>query len=267
MRHFKILLSAKPLIMKYTFLTLLAALAAIAFASCKNQNNNQQNTEQAVKKDSVVKAITVRNKILTAEEQKALTPDMVMQRLQDGNRRFLDSDLTVRDHSSLVRDARQGQYPMAVILSCMDSRVPVEDLFDCAIGDLFVCRVAGNVINPDILGSLEYGCKVSGSKLIVVMGHKFCGAVKSAIKDVKLGNISQLLVKIKPAIAQSANYNGDKTYNNEDYITQVAIANAKNVAEEIKKKSPLLKEMIDKGELKIVAAGYNLKNGEVVFFQ
>lgn len=208
-----------------------------------------------------------RNKVLTAEEQKALTPELVIRRLKEGNNRFLNEDLTVRDHSALIRDAVKGQHPMAVILSCMDSRVPVEDVFDCVAGDLFVCRVAGNVLNEDILASLEYGCKVSGAKLIVVMGHRHCGAIESAIKNVHLGNITHLLQKIHPAIEQSKNFEGEKTHTNPKYVTEVAINNVKNVVAEIGTKSALLNEMVADGSLKIVGAGYDLNNGEVVFFE
>ena len=231
-------------------------------------NNNAAVTPSAEKKsNSAMNKLPLRSKVLTAEEQKKLTPDLVIQQLKEGNARFLANDLTERDHSALVRDAAHGQYPMAVILSCMDSRVPVEDVFDCSAGDLFVCRVAGNVLNDNILGSLKYGCKVSGSKLIVVMGNRYCGAIQSAIKDVKLGNITSLLAKIKPAIEQSKKFDGEKSYSNDKYVTHVAIQNVKNVAAEIKIKSPLLKEMVEKGELKIVSAGYDLNNGEVVFFE
>ncbi len=236
------------------------------FASCKNQVGDDQKSTAKNVTDSSNSQALVRDKIITAEEQKALTPDMVIQRLKEGNKLFLSNDLTQRDHSALVRDGIQGQFPMAVILACMDSRVPVEDVFNCATGDLFVCRVAGNVVNEDMLGSLEYGCKVSGAKLIVVMGHRYCGAVKSAVKDVKLGNITTLLAKMKLAIKQSEDFDGEKKYSNEKYLTQVAIHHVKNVAEEIKRKSPILKEMADKGELKIVVAGYDLNNGEIVFF-
>ncbi len=241
-------------------------LSIITFNSSCHTNTGTTQKDVLIKTDSVAQ-VTIRNKVITADEQKALTPDMVLQRLKEGNQRFLANDVTQRDHSALVRDAASGQYPMAVILSCMDSRVPVEDVFDCAVGDLFVCRVAGNVLSGDMLGSLEYGCKVSGSKLIVVMGHRHCGAIQSAIKDVKLGNITSLLAKVKPAIEQMKNFEGEKLYSNSAYVSQVAIQNIKNVAEEIKKKSPILKEMIEKGELKIVSAGYNLNNGEIIFFE
>jgi carbonic anhydrase len=253
--------------MKYKLWVIISAIAITGFiSSCQSKETDQQKitlkneVELAVKKDSA------RSKVMTAEEQKALTPDMVIQRLKDGNKLFLANDVTQRNHSALVRDGIQGQFPMAVILACMDSRVPVEDVFDCAAGDLFVCRVAGNVVNGDILGSLEYGCKVSGSKLIVVMGHRYCGAIKSAVKDVKLGNITPLLAKMKPAVTQAANFDGEKIYSNEKYLTQVAINNVKNVTAEITKKSPILKEMVDKGELKIIGAGYDLNNGALIFF-
>ncbi len=190
---------------------------------------------------------------------------MVIQSLKEGNKRFMNSSLTARNHSALVRDASQGQYPKAVILSCLDSRVPVEDIFDKGIGDLFVARVAGNFVNEDILGSMEYGCKVSGAKLILVLGHESCGAIKSAIDNVKLGNITAMLSKIKPAIVQSADYKGEKTSKNADYVRYVAIKNVESTIEMIKQKSPILKEMADKSEIKIAGAYYDLHTGEVIF--
>lgn len=246
-------------------LTVSAILLTTIITSCQGNKSNE--SKPATADTTTKKLAPARTKIITAEEQKNLTPDMVIERLKEGNKHFLANNLTVRDHSALVTDAVQGQFPMAVILSCMDSRVSVEDVYDCAAGDLFVCRVAGNVVNDDMLGSLEYGCKVSGAKVIVVMGHRYCGAVKSAIKDVKLGNITQLLSKMKPAIAMTKNFDGEKTANNKRYETEVAINNVKYMAEQIKKKSPLLKEMVDKGELKIVAAGYDLNNGAIIFFE
>ncbi len=253
--------------MKYNLPVIILVIAIVALiVSCENKVSDQQKTTSKNDAEPPVKRDSVRTKIMTAEEQKALTPDMVIQRLKDGNKLFLANDVTQRDHSALVSDGIKGQFPMAVILACMDSRVPVEDVFDCAAGDLFICRVAGNVVNQDILGSLEYGCKVSGAKLIVVMGHRYCGAIKSAVKDVKLGNITALLAKMKPAIKQCENFEGEKTYSNEKYLTQVAISNVKSVAKEITKKSPLLKEMVDKGELKIIGVGYDLNNGALEFF-
>ncbi|MEJ8843502.1 carbonic anhydrase family protein [Lacibacter sp. H375] len=204
-------------------------------------------------------------KVLSAEEQKALTPETVLKSLKDGNYRYAHQDLTARNHSAMVRDASQGQYPKAVILSCLDSRVPVEDVFDKGIGDLFVGRVAGNFVNEDLLGSMEYGCKVAGAKLILVLGHESCGAIKAAIENVQMGNITSMLSKIKPAVERCADYAGKKTSKDPLFVEYVAKKNVLNAIEMIKQQSPLLKEMADKGEIKIVGAYYNLHTGEVVF--
>ena len=165
----------------------------------------------------------------------------------------------------MVRNASAAQYPKAVILSCLDSRVPVEDVFDKGIGDLFVARVAGNFVNEDILGSMEFGCKVSGAKVILVLGHESCGAIKAAIDNVKMGNITAMLTKIKPAVVKSQDFAGEKTSKNDAYIEYVAKNNIINTIATIRSKSPILKEMEDKGEIKIVGAYYDLKTGEVTF--
>jgi carbonic anhydrase len=208
---------------------------------------------------------SLKEKVLTAAEQQALTPDIVIQSLKEGNRRYMNNDLTERNHSALVRDAVAGQYPKAVILSCLDSRVNVEDVFDRGIGDLFVARVAGNFVNEDILGSMEFGCKVSGAKLILVMGHESCGAIKAAIDDVKLGNITAMLTKIKPAVEKSQDFAGEKTSANSDFVDRVAKQNIANTIENIRLNSPILKQMEDNGEIKIVGAYYNLRTAEVAF--
>ena len=204
-------------------------------------------------------------KVLTKEERDALTPDMVIQSFKEGNQRYVNSNLTVRDHSSQVRASAGGQFPKAVIISCLDSRVNVEDVVDKGIGDIFVGRVAGNFVNVDLLGSLEFGCKVAGAKLILVIGHEACGAVKAAIDNVKLGNITEMLTKIKPAVTKSADFKGEKSSGNEVYVDYVAKNNVLNTIETIKLKSPILKEMADKGEIKIVGAYYSLKTGELTF--
>ncbi len=204
-------------------------------------------------------------KVLSAEEQKALTPDMVIEALKEGNRRFVSNDLTARDHSALVRDAASGQYPKAVVLSCLDSRVPVEDIFDKGIGDLFIGRVAGNIVNDDLLGSMEYGCKVAGAKLILVLGHESCSAVKSAIENLELGNITSLLSKIKPAIEKEENYQGEHSTKNSEYVERIAINNIQLSIEKIRAESPILKEMEENGEIKIAGAYYSLHSGVVTF--
>ncbi|WP_431244099.1 carbonic anhydrase family protein [Flavobacterium sp. P21] len=246
---------------KKTLFTIM--LASILAVSC--QKKETKDAKQTTTVDSIEKLVPLKEKVLTAEEQKALTPDYVIQSLKDGNKRFRNNDLTLRDHSALVRDATEGQYPKAVILSCLDSRIPVEDVFDKGIGDLFVARVAGNFVNEDLLGSMEFGCKVSGAKLILVLGHESCGAIKSAIDDVKLGNITAMLSKIKPAIAKSKDFKGDKTSKNDEFVEHVAKTNVLETIENIKARSPILKEMADKGEIKIIGAYYDLHSGEVIF--
>lgn len=244
---------------KITFI----AIMVVSNAFCQNKVSKE--IEKNDTKEAVSKLVPLKERVLTAEEQKALTPDYVIQSLKEGNKRYMKNDLTLRDHSALVRDASQGQYPKAVVISCLDSRVPVGDIFDKGIGDLFVGRVAGNFVNEDLLGSLEYGCKVSGAKLILVLGHEYCGAVKSAIDDVKMGNITAMLAKIKPAIAKSQDFAGEKTSKNPDFVEYVAKNNVLQTIETIKEKSPILKEMLDKGEIKIIGGYYDLHSGEVIF--
>ena len=205
-------------------------------------------------------------KVLTAEEQAKLTPDSVIKSLNEGNNRFVNNDLTARDHTVQIRKTTNGQFPKAVILSCVDSRIPVEDVFDKGIGDLFVARVAGNFVNEDILGSMEFGCKVSGSKVILVLGHEHCGAVKAAVDNVKLGNITAMLSKIRPVVETlSADYKGDTSSKNEEFVHMVCEHNVHKTMNDIRKNSPILKEMEDNGELKIVGAVYDMDSGKVDF--
>jgi carbonic anhydrase len=234
--------------------------------SCQSADSDKAaDASTTVAKDSAVLPEALIEKVLTAEEQAALTPDMVIQSLKDGNKRFMSNDLTSRDHSAMVRNGAKGQFPKAVILSCLDSRVPVEDVFDRGIGDLFVGRVAGNFVNVDLLGSMEFGCKVSGAKVILVLGHEACGAVKAAIDDVKLGNITAMLTNIKPAVAKSQDFAGEKTTKNDAFVEHVSKNNILNTISTIQAKSPILNEMVKKGEIKIVGAYYNLQTGEVTF--
>lgn len=246
--------------------SVLALLVAIIATSCNNSTETKQaETPDAITKQAAPMQTPLRDKVLSAADQAALTPDMVIQSLKEGNMRFMNNEITARDHSAMVRNASIGQYPKAVILSCLDSRLPVEDIFDKGIGDLFIARIAGNFSNEDILGSMEYGCKVSGAKLVLVLGHASCGAIKSAIDGVKLGNITAMLSKIKPAVEKSKDFTGDKSSKNDAYVEYVAKNNVLNTVETIKTKSPILKEMADKGEIKIIGAYYNIKTGEVTF--
>lgn len=209
--------------------------------------------------DKIVKTI------INAEERAKLTPDQILQEFLDGNERFRNNNLTHRDHSEQIRKSAFGQFPKAVVISCLDSRVPVEDVFDQGIGDIFVGRIAGNFVNEDLLGSLEFACKVAGAKLIIIMGHQHCGAVIGAIDDVKLGNLTTTLSKIKPAIKMSQGYKGNMTSKNEEFVKLVSKNNVRHAISTIKSKSPILKEMQEKGEIKIVGLFYTLTKGELIF--
>ena len=196
--------------------------------------------------------------------QKALTPDEVLKDLMQGNTRFNDTVMLQRDYLKQRNNTVSGQFPKAVILSCIDSRVPIETIFDQGIGDIFVARVAGNFENTDILGSLEYSCKAAGSKLVVVLGHESCGAVKAACDGVEMGNITSMLSNIMPAVKLSANQvDGETNSSNKTFVAKTVANNVKLTIERIREKSPMLKEMEDNGEIKIVGGVYSLSTGKV----
>lgn len=202
------------------------------------------------------------DKILTKQEQEALTPEEVLKDLMRGNQRFTSDEFQTRDHNAMKQSAVGGQYPKAVVLSCVDSRVPVETVLDQGIGDVFVARVAGNFENTDILGSMEYACKVAGSKLVLVLGHESCGAVSAACDGVELGNITHLLSNIKPAV-EATTTEGKRNSSNKDFVQDVVQKNVELTIQRIKEKSPILKTMEDQGDIKIVGGVYSLQTGKV----
>lgn len=210
-------------------------------------------------------AVDLSDRVLTKEMQAKLTPDEVIKRLKAGNQRFLSEDTVKRDHSVQVRKAVKGQYPKAIVLSCVDSRVPVEDVFDQGIGDLFVARVAGNFVNADILGSMEFATKVAGSKVVLVMGHEHCGAVKAAIDNVQLSNITSLVNNIQPAVKMSLPYKGDKTSKNPEFVHRVCENNVAHTIKQIREKSTILRDMEKEGAIKIIGAIYDMDTGKVNF--
>ncbi|GAB1309023.1 carbonic anhydrase family protein [Urechidicola sp. KH5] len=201
-------------------------------------------------------------KAQTKESQDQLNADMVIQMLKDGNERFLANTPINRDLLEQVNDTSGGQYPYAAVLSCIDSRVPVETVLDQGIGDIFSARVAGNIVNEDVLGSIEYACKVAGSKAIVVLGHSKCGAVTAACKGVELGNITALLSKIQPAVEVVRPTVDDFT---PEAIETVSVTNVNLSIENMRKDSPILAEMEANGEIKIVGAIYHVESGKVTW--
>jgi carbonic anhydrase len=200
----------------------------------------------------------------TKEIQENLKPKDAHRILVEGNKRFVQNVKAQRNLKEQVLETSTGQFPFAVILSCIDSRVPAELVFDQGIGDIFSVRVAGNIINEDILGSMEYGCKVAGSKIIVVLGHTKCGAVTAACKNVELGNITALLQKIKPAVNLIRTKNEEM---NNNAIEEVSVKNVQLSTDQIRKGSPILSEMEKNDEIEIVGALYSVETGEVMFFK
>ena len=210
---------------------------------------------------------TAQTQTQTCETQATITPSQALTLLKDGNARFVSGQMLHRDLRQEVLRTSSGQYPLAVVVSCLDSRVPAELIFDQGLGDIFNGRVAGNVVNEDILGSLEFATKVSGAKLIVVMGHTSCGAIKGACDDVQLGNLTALLARIKPAVDSVQTEPGEmRSSKNSAFVEKVAEANVHHALKTIRTQSPILNEMIEKGQVGLVGGNYDLGTGKVTFF-
>lgn len=250
--------------MKTTFKFIGTLIFVAILSSCNQAETKEKEAVQNQDQTEVTSSLV--EKVLTKEDQDALTADIVIQSLKEGNERFMNNNLTQRDLPKQVSNSTGFQYPEAIVLSCVDSRVPVEYIFDRGIGDLFVARVAGNFVNEDILGSMEFACKVSGSKLVLVLGHEHCGAVKAAVDNVKLGNITPMLSKIIPAF-KDIEYDGERNSKNAEFVHMACKSNILNTIKEIRLKSPILKEMEDNGEIKIVGAIYDLDSGKVDFLK
>jgi len=202
---------------------------------------------------------------MSKSQREKLTPDDVLALMKKGNKRFSSGSRQNHDYLAQQRATAAGQYPLAVLLSCIDSRAPAETIMDLRIGDTFNNRIAGNVANSDILGGMEFACKLSGAKLILVMGHTACGAIKGAIDNAELGNLTGLLAKIKPAVEATA-YSGERTSKNYAFVDAVARKNVELTMNTIRKDSPVLAGMESGGTIKIAGAMYNLQTGVIDFF-
>ncbi len=205
-------------------------------------------------------------KTLTKEMQAAITPQQALELLKDGNKRFINNLKINRNLLQQANETSDGQHPFAVILSCIDSRTSAELIFDQGLGDIFSVRIAGNIINEDILGSMEFACKVAGSKIIVVLGHTKCGAVKGACDHVEMGNLTALLTKIRPAVEDETTTKENRNSSNSEFVEKVTTINVKRTVESILQRSPILKEMTEKNEIKIVGGIHDISTGEVNFF-
>lgn len=233
----------------------ISTMLFFAMACTANQNESSDTNEST----------ELVSEVMTKEKQESLSPEAVLEDFKQGNERFMNNNLTPWNYAEQAEKTASGQYPEAVVLSCLDSRVPVEHIFDKGIGDIFVGRVAGNFVNVDMLGSLEFATQVAGSKLVVIMGHESCGAVKSAIDDVELGNITAMLEKIKPAVEMTENYEGEQSTQNSEYVTRVVENNVRYTIQEIREKSPIIRQLEENGDILIKGAFYDLDTGKVTF--
>ncbi len=205
-------------------------------------------------------------KTLTKEMQAAISPTMALQLLKEGNMRFVNNLKVNRNLLQQANETSDGQHPFAVILSCIDSRTSAELIFDQGLGDVFSVRIAGNIINEDILGSMEFGCKVAGSKIIVVMGHTKCGAIKGACDHVEMGNLTALLSKIRPAVEDELTTKKNRNAANAEFVEKVSVINVKRTVKAIMERSPILKEMIQADEIGIIGAVHDITTGVVTFY-
>lgn len=205
-------------------------------------------------------------KTLTKEMQDAITPSIALGLLKEGNRRFVNNLKVNRNLLQQANETSDGQHPFAAILSCIDSRTSAELIFDQGLGDIFSIRIAGNIINEDILGSMEFACKVAGSKIIVVLGHTKCGAVKGACDHVEMGNLTALLTKIRPAVDDEMTTTESRNSSNGVFVEKVAAINVERTVKSIMERSPILKEMIEKGEIGLVGGMHDITTGEVIFY-
>lgn len=205
-------------------------------------------------------------KTLTKEMQDAISPVMALDILKEGNKRFVNNLKVNRNLLQQANETSEGQHPFAVILSCIDSRTSAELIFDQGLGDVFSVRIAGNIINEDILGSMEFGCKVAGSKIIVVLGHTKCGAVKGACDHIEMGNLTALLTKIRPAVDDEITTKENRNSGNVEFVEKVAAINVKRTVKSIIERSPILKEMIESGAIGIVGGIHDITTGEVTFY-
>ena len=206
-------------------------------------------------------------KTLTKEMQSAITPSVALEILKEGNKRFVSNLKINRNLLQQANETSDGQHPFAVILSCIDSRTSAELIFDQGLGDVFSVRIAGNIVNEDILGSMEFGCKVAGAKIIVVLGHTKCGAVKGACDNVALGNLTGLISKIKPAVEQESVTSENRNSSNSVFVENVAELNVSLSVKNILLKSPIIADMVKNGDIGIVGGIHDITTGEVKFFE
>lgn len=235
------------------------SLTVMAGCNMENDKNKQQTAKEDPKnKDYVTQ---------TKASQAAMSPDEAIMMLKEGNDRFVNQKMYKRDLIDQVKKTEDGQYPFAAVVSCIDSRIPTEIVFDQGVGDIFNARIAGNFVNQDILGSLEFATKVAGSKTIVVMGHTSCGAVKGAADNVELGNLTAMLKHLEPAVKAASDVSGEKNSQNAEYVQKISDKNVELTIEKMLADSDVIREMYENGEISIVGAMYDVESGKVTFME
>jgi len=239
--------------------TYLYLVLVVLFISCNNPTTNKA-ADGAAKGSQ-----PATDKAMTADEQKVLSPDTVISLLKAGNKVFYTYKELQKNDSLRIRQTENGQYPMAAVLSCIDSRVPVEEVFNRGIGDLFVARVAGNVADEDVLGSLEYACNVAGAKVILVLGHDHCGGIKAAVDNIQSGNIAALVKKIKPAV-DAVKTSGPRSSKNDEVVHDVAVKNVEFTINYIRAQSAVLNKLEQDKKIKIIGGLYDLESGKITFY-
>ena len=237
-------------ILRFSLIVFLALI--FTATSCTNQQNNDTSDSEP--------------QVFTKAMQDTISPDQALQRLQNGNARFVDGKLKYKDYREQFEQTAAGQYPHSTVLTCIDSRSGAEQFFDVSIGEIFNTRVAGNVVNEDVLGSMEFATAVAGSKLIAVVGHSNCGAVKGAIDNAELGHLTGLVKKIKPAIDQVSDTLQPRTSDNKEFVNAVTREHVERVIDQILSRSDVIQKQVEAGEIKIVGGTHNLATGEVTFF-
>ncbi|MBK8569234.1 MAG: carbonic anhydrase [Nitrosomonadales bacterium] len=205
-------------------------------------------------------------KTLTKQMQSTITPAMALELLKEGNRRFQSNLKANRNLLQQASETSDGQHPFAIILSCIDSRTSVELIFDQGLGDVFSVRIAGNIMNEDILGSMEYGCKVAGAKIIVVLGHTNCGAIAGACDHIEMGNLTALLNKIQPAVFNEKSETKNRSSSNPEFVEKVSTINIKRTIHTIMERSPILKELVETGAIGLVGGKHDIASGVVTFY-
>lgn len=206
-------------------------------------------------------------KTLSKEMQAAITPAIALHLLQEGNKRFVNNLKVNRNLLQQANETSDGQHPFAIILSCIDSRTSVELIFDQGLGDVFSARIAGTIINEDILGSMEFACKVAGAKIIVILGHTKCGAIKGACDHVEMGSLTALLSKIQPAVNAEKTINENRTSSNDEFVEKVTTINIHRTVHAVMERSPILKELIQTGACGIIGGNHDISTGEVIFYE